>query len=263
LGSDTLRRRGRITAEGQLGRFCWPVIRPAPPPVEAAMDGMACPEIAWTSRPARPAWPRRAVAYRPERRLVSELRAPTPAPAGGDDPASLIEAVARSGDREAFSRLFTAFAPRVKGYLMGLGTTAAAAEELAQETLLAVWRKAAFYDRSRAGAATWIFTIARNLRIDAARRERSALAYQLEIADEPQAEVEVPEALVAGEQRDRRVREALKSLSPEQVTVVRLSFFQEKPHSEIARDLGIPLGTVKSRVRLAMSRLRERLEELL
>ena len=180
-----------------------------------------------------------------------------------DDHAGLIEAIAKRGDREAFAKLFKNFAPRLKSYLMGLGASSAAAEELAQETMLAVWRKAQAYDRSRAGASTWIFTIARNLRIDAARRERSALAYQLAVADEPADEVAPPEALVSADERDARVREALNALSPDQVTVVRLSFFQEKPHSEIARDLGIPLGTVKSRVRLAMGRLRERLEELL
>jgi RNA polymerase sigma-70 factor (ECF subfamily) len=179
-----------------------------------------------------------------------------------EDPADLIIAVALHADREAFSRLFQLFAPRVKSYLMGLGTTPAAAEELTQEALLSVWRKASFFDRSRAGAATWIFTIARNLRIDAARKERSALAYSIDLSDEPDAP-EQPDSLVSGAERDLKVREALKSLTPEQVTVVRMSFFQEKPHSEIASDLGIPLGTVKSRVRLAMNRLRERLEELL
>lgn len=222
------------------------------------MDGMACPEIVWTLRPLRPAFPRRDLSYRPPRGRMAEPPSVQPS----DDHGALIEAIARSGDRAAFSRLFSLFAPRVKSYLIGLGTPAAAAEELAQETLLAVWRKASFYDRRRAGASTWIFTIARNLRIDAARRERSALAYQLAVAEEPPEEVAPPEAIVSADERDSRVREALKSLSPEQVTVVRLSFFQEKPHSEIARDLGIPLGTVKSRVRLAMSRLRERLEEL-
>lgn len=177
-------------------------------------------------------------------------------------PEDLIIAIAARADRDAFARLFQLFAPRLKSYLIGLGTTPPAAEELAQEAMLSVWRKAAFFDRSRAGASTWIFTIARNLRIDAARRERSALAYAVDLSEEPDAP-EQPDAIVSGAERDLKVREALKSLTPDQVTVVRMSFFQEKPHSEIAADLGIPLGTVKSRVRLAMARLRERLEELL
>jgi RNA polymerase sigma-70 factor (ECF subfamily) len=187
---------------------------------------------------------------------------PEPQTLTSDAPEDLIIAIAAHADREAFACLFQRFAPRVKSYLMGLGTTAAAAEELTQEAMLSVWRKASFYDRSRAGAATWIFTIARNLRIDAARRERSALAYAIDLSDEPDAP-EQPDHILSGAQRDLKVREALKSLTPDQVTVVRMSFFQEKPHSEIASDLGIPLGTVKSRVRLAMARLRERLEELL
>jgi RNA polymerase sigma-70 factor (ECF subfamily) len=187
--------------------------------------------------------------------------APVKAVEPADLPADLIEAVARSHDRDAFARLFATFAPRLKSYLMGLGTSAAAAEELVQETLLAVWRKAASFDRTRAGAATWLFTIARNLRIDAARRERTALAYSVDISEEPDAP-EQPDTAVSATEREGRVREALKTLPVDQVAVIRLAFFQEKAHSEIADELGIPLGTVKSRVRLAMARLRERLEDL-
>ncbi len=182
--------------------------------------------------------------------------------AAAPDPADLIVRVAESQDRSAFAGLFQQFAPRVKSYLLSLGTNAAAAEDLAQETLMMVWRKAAYFDRGRAGASTWIFTIARNLRIDAARRERSALAYTLEYVEEADDSAP-PDAIVYGAERDSRVREAMKSLSEEQARVVRLSFFQEKPQSEIATELGIPLGTVKSRVRLAMARLRECLEDLL
>jgi RNA polymerase sigma-70 factor (ECF subfamily) len=202
---------------------------------------------------------RRVRLDRPLRTSATEPQMSQPA---RDDPAELIEKVARSGDREAFARLFAMFGPRVKSYVMGLGVASAAAEELAQETLLAVWRKAASFDRTRAGAGTWIFTIARNLRIDAARRERSALAYAIDLSEEPE-EPARPDALVSEGERSARVRKALEALSPDQVAVVRMAFFQDKPHSEIARELGIPLGTVKSRVRLAMSRLRERLELLL
>lgn len=176
------------------------------------------------------------------------------------DAADLVEAIAAHQDRDAFAALFKLFAPRIKSYLQGLGTPSAAAEELAQDTLLAVWRKAAYFDRARAGASTWIFTIARNLRIDAARRERSALAYTQ--AYHPEEEVPRPDAAAAGADRERMVLDALSTLPPEQVEVVRMSFFQDRPHSEIARLLNIPLGTVKSRVRLGLSRLRSRLEDL-
>jgi RNA polymerase sigma-70 factor (ECF subfamily) len=221
------------------------------------MTGLALSPAFPRLRLFRPQAGRRALrSWRRNVREVDIAEVMTPA-----EPADLIEAVARSGDRDAFARLFSAFAPRLKSYLMGLGTSAAAAEELVQETLLAVWRKAASFDRTRAGAATWLFTIARNLRIDAARRERTALAYSVDLSDEPDAP-EQPDVQVSATEREGRVQEALKTLPPDQVAVIRLAFFQEKAHSEIAQDLGIPLGTVKSRVRLAMARLRERLEEL-
>jgi RNA polymerase sigma-70 factor (ECF subfamily) len=189
------------------------------------------------------------------------VAAPEPSARGADRLGDLVEAIALRGDREAFATLFQLTAPRVKGYLIRLGLSAAAAEELAQETLLAVWRKAALFDRTKAGAATWIFTIARNLRISAARREQTALAYSIELADEPEGP-EQPDALAQGAERDRAVAAAIEALTPEQAMVLRLSFYQDKPHAEIAEDLGIPLGTVKSRVRLAMARLRKALEHL-
>lgn len=227
-------------------------------PVSPLMTGLALSPAFPRLRPFRLRAGRRAP--RPWRRSVREVDIAQVMTTAAE-PADLIEAIARSQDRDAFARLFSTFAPRLKSYLMGLGTSAAAAEDLVQETLLAVWRKAASFDRTRAGAATWLFTIARNLRIDAARRERTALAYSIDLTDEPDAP-ETPDAAVSATEREGRVREGLKTLPPDQVTVIRLAFFQEKAHSEIAQDLGIPLGTVKSRVRLAMARLRERLEEL-
>ena len=178
---------------------------------------------------------------------------------GDFEPTALILAIAGRGDREAFTQLFNHFAPRVKGYLMRLGASAVAAEELAQETLLMVWRKAAQFDPSRAGASTWIFTIARNLRIDALRRDRPAPPTE-DPADE---QVEpLADALVLAVERDGRVRKALQTLSREQAQIVELSFFSEEPHSAIAERLKLPLGTVKSRLRLAMARLRTLLEDM-
>lgn len=174
----------------------------------------------------------------------------------------LILAIAERGDRTAFARLFTVFAPRVKGYLLGLGTSHAAAEELAQETLLTVWRKSAAFDPARAGASTWIFTIARNLRIDAARREKTALAYQVSTFVSEEDEAPRADGLLEEGERAERVRAALARLPEEQREVVRLSFFQGQAQSEIAEALDLPLGTVKSRVRLAFGRLRALLEDL-
>lgn len=175
------------------------------------------------------------------------------------EPARLILAIAREQDREAFKALFGHFAPRVKSYMLRLGAGPEAAEELAQECLLTVWRKAALFDPAKAGASTWIFAIARNLRIDAVRKERRPVI-QDDPADTPPEPT--PDALVVATERDARVREAMKSLPPDQAEVVRMSFFQDKAHSEIARDLGLPLGTVKSRLRLALARLRARVEDL-
>ncbi len=175
------------------------------------------------------------------------------------EPARLIQAIAAQADREAFATLFTHFAPRVKSYLIRLGASGAAAEELAQETMLAVWRKAALFDPARAGASTWIFTIARNLRIDAVRRERPAPQVEdpTDTLPDPPAD-----ALLAAAERDDRVRVAVRSLTREQAEIVELSFFSEEPHAAIAERLGLPLGTVKSRLRLAMGRLRALLEDI-
>jgi RNA polymerase sigma factor (sigma-70 family) len=177
------------------------------------------------------------------------------------DPNRLIATIARSGDREAFARLFDHFAPRVKGLLMRAGSSAELAEEVAQETLLTVWRKAALFDPAKASAGTWIATIARNLRIDIARREtRSRLSQVYEILDEEAPEQ--PDTMLSGAERDARVRAAMTDLSPDQYRVVELAFIEGFSHQDVAQRLAIPLGTVKSRLRLAMSHLRGRLEDL-
>ncbi len=177
------------------------------------------------------------------------------------DPNRMIAAIARSGDRDAFAALFDHFAPRVKGLLMRGGAPAELAEEVAQETLLAVWRKAALFDPAKASASTWIATIARNLRIDIARREtRSRLSQVYEILDEEAPEQ--PDAMLSGAERDARVRAAMTQLSPDQYRVVELAFIEGFSHQDVANRLAIPLGTVKSRLRLALSHLRGRLEDL-
>jgi RNA polymerase sigma-70 factor (ECF subfamily) len=127
--------------------------------------------------------------------------------------------------------------------------------------MLSVWRKAASFDPSRAGASTWIFTIARNLRIDYLRRDRSPADLLPDPSEEPD-EAPTTEVAMINAQRDDRLREAMGSLSREQAEIVRLVYFQDRPHSEISRILGLPLGTVKSRVRLALGRLRTLLEDL-
>lgn len=174
------------------------------------------------------------------------------------DWARLIGAVALRRDRAAFATLFEYFAPRVKTFMRRSGASETTAEEVAQETMLALWRKADLFDPATTGAAAWIFTIARNLRIDALRREqRNGAANASDIdAEYVLDDSPPPDSVLAASQTEVRVRGALSALSAEQLHVVELSFYQEKAHGEIAEVLGIPLGTVKSRLRLAMAKLR-------
>jgi len=173
----------------------------------------------------------------------------------------LLSRVAASGDREAFGQLYLYFAPRVKGYLMRIGTAPDLAEDLAQEALMKVWRKARLFDPAKASASTWIFTIARNLRIDAARRAARPAFDPDDPAmtpnEEPPADV-----IIDRIDRDKRIRAAFKRLPPNQYDVVIMHFIDDEPHSTIARELGLPLGTVKSRLRLAFAKIRKELGDL-
>lgn len=176
--------------------------------------------------------------------------------AAADGMNALLARVAAEGDRDAFNALFAFFAPRIKGYLMKVGAAADLADDLAQEAMLRVWRKARLFDPSKASASTWIFTIARNLRIDAARRAAKPALDPDEPAltpePEPLADVRIENAA-----RDERIRIAFAGLPPAQHDVVRLHFVEDMTHSEIADHLGLALGTVKSRLRLAFEKIRK------
>lgn len=174
-----------------------------------------------------------------------------------------LVAVGRARDRAAFVALFTHFAPRLKSYFLRLGAADGPAEELAQEAMLMIWRKAELYDPGRAAASTWIFAVARHLRADALRRERrqsgggEAAGSSLDAADAAPG----AEDLLAFARQEARLRQALRDLPQEQARVVELSYFGDRSHAEIGRDLGLPLGTVKGRLRQAMGRLRAALED--
>lgn len=174
---------------------------------------------------------------------------------------ALIARIAQ-GDRAAFAQLFNAYAPKMKGYLMRLGAGPGIAEDLAQEAMISVWRRAASFDPAKAKASTWLFVIARNAWIDRLRRERVEIAYRdtYIIADDRSLE-EAPDAAVARVETEAQMQDALNTLSEEQRQVVRLSFFEDRPHSEIAERLSLPLGTVKSRLRLALVKLRAHWEQ--
>jgi len=169
-----------------------------------------------------------------------------------------ILAIAARRDRDRFAELFLHFGPRLKSFFLRLGVTPGQAEDLVQEVMLTVWRKADQFDPARAGAATWLFTIARNLRIDLKRRERDP-ATLVELYDGPGEPL--PSDTMIATENGRRVRQAMAALPAEQLEVIKLSFFEDRPHGEIAALLKIPLGTVKSRARLAMARLRALAEE--
>lgn len=175
--------------------------------------------------------------------------------------ADLLHRVASARDVEAFKKLFQSFAPRVKSYMMRQGADSNTAEELAQETLLMVWRKAALYSGEKGSATTWIFTIARNLRIDRLRREVAWQPLPEGADDEPSGDPLPDEELDARERRDQ-VRAALAELPADQSEVITLSYIEGLSHSEIAERLGLPLGTVKSRMRLAYQKVRSAVEDL-
>lgn len=175
---------------------------------------------------------------------------------------ALVVAIARQQDKAAFAQLFGHFAPRIKAFLRRSGLDEHMAEELAQEAMLRVWRKAEKFDPEAGDAAAWIFTIARNLRIDALRRSRGDATQGASDIDDEYLRDESPladDALVQ-RQSGEQVRRALASLPPDQRRVIELSFYQEEAHGRIAELLDIPLGTVKSRMRLAAAKLRSVLQ---
>lgn len=174
--------------------------------------------------------------------------------------AALVEAVARGRDRAAFAELFRHFAPRVKSYLLRQGADDGTAEEVMQEALLMVWRRAETYDRRQATVSTWLFTIARNKRIDRIRREKRPEFDPTDPLLVPEPEAPPDQAHDAGQAEDR-LRAALATLPPEQAELVRTAFFQDLSHRDIATARNLPLGTVKSRIRLALEKLRKALEE--
>lgn len=177
----------------------------------------------------------------------------------GDRFASLVERVAEHRDRAAFVQLFDHFAPRLNAHLRRMGADAAVAEEIAQEVMVVLWRKAALFDRTKSSVATWLYRIARNRRIDLLRRDRSALIDAEDPALQPSG-VPAPDDGIDARTREDKVRAAMRLLPPDQLALVRLAFFDGLSHSEIATREGLPLGTVKSRIRLAFGRLRKQLE---
>lgn len=174
--------------------------------------------------------------------------------------ASCMKRVAEEQDEAAFRQLFEAFGPRVKALMMRQGADANTAEDLAQETLMTVWRKAHLFSEDKGSASTWIYTIARNLRIDRLRRQVVWHEWTEDDHDDESEDL-LPDELVSRNQTSETVREVLATLPNEQSLIIRLSYIDGLSHSEIAEQLELPLGTVKSRMRLAYQKIRGAVED--
>lgn len=170
----------------------------------------------------------------------------------------LLVAVAVDRDAAAFSQLFEVLAPRIRAFVSRGNKDFA--EDILQETFVNIWRNAHLYDPAKSLATTWIFAVARNARIDLLRKSfRPAVDLNdPTLAADP---VKTPHQHISETQDGARLNRAIAGLSAEQGEILRLAFFADKPHSEIARELGLPLGTVKSRIRLALEHLRRELGE--
>lgn len=190
--------------------------------------------------------------------MISSTQSGAPPATGDSRMETLLRAVARR-DRGAFAELFQFFAPRLKAFMMRGGADADTAEELAQEALIQVWRRADTFDPVRAAASTWIYTIARNKRIDRLRRERRPSLSEDEYVSAlgtAEGGAERGDEAVERSQAESRVARSLEALPEDQALVVKMAFYEDKSHSAIAAELELPLGTVKSRIRLALARLR-------
>ena len=177
-----------------------------------------------------------------------------------EEEARLMSAIAQSHDRAAFTEIFGRYAPKIKSFALRLGADRAASDEVLQEVMIAVWRRAETFDPQKASVATWIFTIARNKRYDLIRRAQRPVPDPADPAFEPEAILPQDEVFDMA-RRQQSVRAAVSALPVEQAKLVRLSFFEGKTHRSIADELELPLGTVKSRVRLALAKLRKAMED--
>jgi RNA polymerase sigma-70 factor (ECF subfamily) len=176
------------------------------------------------------------------------------------DHTALVGRIVASADRQAFILLFDYYAPRINAYLQRLGSDKASAEEMTQDVMLVLWRKAHLFDASKSQLGTWLYRIARNRRIDLGRRGRFDILdmddHVLNIADDTDS----VDKQMDMEERAEYVRQAIAALPNDQRDLVQLSFYEHLSHADISARTGLPLGTVKSRIRLAFTRLRRALE---
>jgi len=168
-------------------------------------------------------------------------------------------AVRDQRDKAAFAALFDHFAPRLKGFVMRSGTPAGQAEEIVQEVMLTVWRKAALFDPQRAQVSAWVYQIARNRLIDVIRKERRPMPEEWQIEPDPEPD---PRDILELEQEVGRMKTAMAQLSPDQRDMIERAYLGELSHQQISSQTGLPLGTIKSRIRLGLDRLRRELKDI-
>ena len=168
--------------------------------------------------------------------------------------------IAESQDIGSFKKIFEYFSPRLKSFLMKSGAEESIAEEIIQETMTIIWTKADYYDPKVASPSTWIYTIARNKKIDILRKSRKAILEDIETAVLPAVEPKTEEN-IEHDQKFDLIAQQLDSLPKDQLDLLKMNFFEEKSHSEISELTGIPLGTVKSRIRLALEKIRAKLDK--
>ena len=172
---------------------------------------------------------------------------------------SYLNDIGENQDKVAFSHIFKYFAPRLKSFFVKLGSPENQAEEIIQEVMISVWKKANTYNSDKSSVSTWIYTIAKNKRVDKIRKEKRHYT----VESDESLEIPIPskqEEEILASELSEKISNTLKFLPKEQAELLKLSYFYEKTHTDIANDLNIPLGTVKSRIRLALSKMKNLVE---
>lgn len=206
------------------------------------MTGITFEDLAVTGAP--PSYAGRAMTSSPSKTLATPVN---------EEFVALVARVRDNRDRAAFAALFGHFAPRVKSFLMKSGASESLAEECTQEVMATLWTKAHLFDPSRANVSTWVFTIARNRKIDAFRKQRRPEPEDLPWG--PEAEPDQADVVML-KQESEKLASAIAALPEKQKDLIERAYFGDLTHTEIAEATGLPLGTIKSRIRLALERLR-------
>ena len=190
---------------------------------------------------------------------INKLSVDNSFPVSNDHLSDCLQDIAENQSKDAFKIIFKYFAPRLKSYLIKLGAIDSQAEEVIQEVMIAVWTKSASYDKTKSSVGTWIYTIARNKRIDKIRKEKRHYLSEsdegLEIPVESTQEKEIFSSEISV-----KLKNYIDNLPKEQGRLLKLSYFYDKTHADISEELNIPLGTVKSRIRLALTKMRHLVE---